>query len=275
MRLARNTVLELRSDPDPPVEHAALLIARDAYPDLDLARWKHALDVLALPLAARLAGVRTPAAQAEALAAYVYGELGFRGNDADYHDPRNSYLNDLMERRLGLPITLAVLLAALGRRVGIQVDGIGFPGHFLARIGGESGVIVDPFRGGRILDPSAQAQLAEMALGDAQSLRPEHLAPTSTLAIAVRMLLNLKHAHELRGDRASALVVTNRLVNLANSPEHRRDRGKHALALGAHRAAAADLARYLAERPEARDVAEVRNLLARAARDAAKNGVAS
>lgn len=275
MKSRQGTILELRDDPDPPVEHAALLIARDAYPQLDLSACKLRLDALAAPLATSVAHAHTPTQQAHALAAHVYGELGFHGNEADYHDPRNSYLNDVLERRVGLPITLAVLLCALGRRLGIQVDGIGFPGHFLARIGGERGVIVDPFRGGRILDERAQSELARRVLGEGRPLSAEHLAPSSTLAIAVRMLMNLKHAHERRGDHAAALLVTDRLVDLGGSAEHQRDRGTHALALGAHRAAAADLEHYLAARPGAPDAAEVHALLAKAKRGSVKSGAAS
>jgi regulator of sirC expression with transglutaminase-like and TPR domain len=275
MKSRKGNILELLDDPDPPVERAALLIARDAYPQLDLSAEKLRLDLLAAPLAAGIASAHTPTLQANALAAHLYDELGFHGNEGDYHDPRNSYLNDVVARRIGLPITLAVLLCAVGRRVGVQVDGIGFPGHFLARVGGERGVYVDPFRGGRILDERAQSELARSVLGEGRPLSAEHLAPSSTLAIAVRMLLNLKHAHERRGDHAAALVVTDRLVDLGGSAEHRRDRGKHALALGAHRAAASDLERYLAERPAARDAAEVHALLAQAKRSVTKSGAAS
>jgi regulator of sirC expression with transglutaminase-like and TPR domain len=259
--LARGTVLELLRDPDPPVERAALLIARDAHPALDIDAELGRLDALAEPLPPRLTPVDAPAAQARRLAEYVYGELGFDGDTESYDDPRNSYLDDVLDRRRGIPITLAVLLCAIGRRAGLRVEGIGFPGHFLARVGGPGGVYVDPFHRGRVLDEAALARLARSFLGSVGALEAGHLAPVSTKAIAVRMLMNLKRAHEKRADHGAALVVCDRLADLTGGVEFVRDRGLHALALGARAQAAEDLARYLGERPQARDAAEVRRVL--------------
>lgn len=247
-------------------EAAALLIARDAKPDLDVEQELVRIDVLAAPL-----GAIDPAAparvQAQALAAHMYEAHGFRGNEEDYNDPKNSYLDDVMARRTGIPITLAVILAAIGRRAGVQVDGIGFPGHFLARVGGEGGVLVDPFFGGRVLEQPELRRLASRMLGSASRMQPSHLEPVGLRSIVVRMLLNLKHAHELRRDHSRALVVCDRLVDLTSSPSFRRDRGLHALALGANAAAAADLEAYLEVRANAEDAAAVRRALQRAKSD--------
>lgn len=231
-------------------EAAALLIARDAKPGLDVEAWLQAIDALAAPLGDL--GARGAAADhAAALAAHLHEAHGFVGNEAEYFDARNSYLDEVLARRTGIPITLSVVWAAVGRRAGVRVDGVGFPGHFLARVGGPEGALVDPFHGGRVVSPRALERLAERTLGGADRLRPEHLAPVGLRPLVVRMLLNLKHVHEGQADHARALVVTDRLVDLTGALVFRRDRGLHALALGAHAQAREDLEAYLAVAGEA------------------------
>lgn len=227
-------------------EAAALLIARDARPSLDVAGQLARLDELAEPLAGLGSDTRDPRDQAAALAAHLHGTLGFHGNETAYYDARNSYLDEVLRRRTGIPISLAVVYAAVGRRVGVAVDGVGFPGHFLARVGGPEGVLVDPFHQGESLERPALRRLARRVLGN-RPLRPEHTAPVSLRPLIVRMLLNLKRVHENDRDHARALVVTDRLVDLTDAPVFRRDRGLHALALGAHAQASEDLQAYLAE----------------------------
>ncbi len=245
-------------------EAAALLVARDARPDLDVARELSRIDELAAPLS--IDPRSSPREQAQALAGHLHERLGFAGNEDDYFDPKNSYLDEVMTRRTGIPLTLAVLMAAVGRRAGVEVEGIGFPGHFLARVGGPSGVLVDPFFGGRVLDEASLRRLASRMLGSASRMTPAHLEPVGLRPLVVRMLLNLKHAHERRRDHAGALVVCDRLVDLTGSIGFRRDRGLHALALGANEAAAGDLAAYLEARAQAEDAAAVRRALERARR---------
>lgn len=250
----------------PPLDRAALLVARDARPELDVEGYLARLDAIAEPLVGTLGPASSPAAQAEALARHLGGRLGFCGNTAEYYDARNSYLDQVIDRRLGIPISLATLWISVGRRAGVIVEGIGFPGHFLARVGGPNGVYVDAFTGGRTLTQPDLATLARGFLGGSASVRAEHLAPVPTRAIVVRMLLNLKGIHEQRRDHASALVACDRLVDLVGSAEHRRDRGLHALALGAVEAANADLRAYLEARAGAPDVAAIEATLARASR---------
>jgi regulator of sirC expression with transglutaminase-like and TPR domain len=263
-------------DPDAPVEVLALLLAKDEYPRLSVAACLEKLDELAAPLRihamlGKKEGIAAldPRDQAEALRRLVYEELGFRGNESDYYDPRNSYLSDVIERRTGIPITLAIVLIAIGRRVGVEVEGIGFPGHFLTRIGGSEGVYVDPFFEGRVLNDGALERLAERFAGardgaGGRSLRPEHLHVVSPRSLVVRMLVNLKHAHERRHDHARALVVSDRLVDVTARATFRRDRGLHALALGASAAAIEDLEAYLSAASAPPDELVVRRALARA-----------
>src|SRR2546426_2959641 len=134
---------------------AALAIARIAYPDLDPAPSLRQLDDLAAAVRPRLYPQASPEAAVTELAGYLFGECGFRGNQEDYYDPRNSFLNDVLERRTGLPITLALVFMEAGARLGLSITGVGFPGHFLVRVEGDAGpVVLDPFFDGCVLDPA-------------------------------------------------------------------------------------------------------------------------
>lgn len=229
-----------------PPEVAALLIARDARPGLDVAAQLGVIDELSAPLAG-LGDAGDARDHAAGLAAHLHEVLGFHGNESAYYEALNSYLDSVLRRRTGIPITLCVVYAAVGRRAGVRVEGIGFPGHFLTRVGGPDGVLVDPFHGGRIVEPPMLERLAERALGGPGRLRPGHLMPVGLRPLVVRMLLNLKHVHESQNDHAMALVVTDRLVDLTDAIGFRRDRGMHALALGANEQARDDLKAYLAK----------------------------
>jgi len=254
-------------DPEPPVELAALLLAKDFAPDLDVPAALAEIDALAAPLAARVQRAKTARDLAAATGTWLFDELGFRGNEDDYYDPRNSYLHEVIRARAGIPISLTVVMIAVGRRAGVSIEGVGLPGHFLARVVGRrpgDSTLVDPFFRGREVTPTLAAELARRALGDAAKVRPEHLQAVGARAMTVRMLSNLKGIHEGRGDHASALVVCDRLVDLTGAPEARRDRARHLLALNAVQAAVEDLEAWLLARPDAPDAAEVRATLARA-----------
>jgi regulator of sirC expression with transglutaminase-like and TPR domain len=260
-----SALLEALAAQPPVIEDVALAIAADEYPHLDRARYRHALDDIAATVRARDGG----GARLAVMVRHLYAELGFHGNETDYYDPRNSYLNDVIDRRTGIPISLAVVLMAVARRLDLQMEGIGFPGHFLVRFGGPGGAFLDPFHEGRVLGRAELERLAARHLErSGASFEGEelerHLEPVGAHAIAVRMLGNLKHVHEQRGDHARALVVCDRLFDLSGAVFFRRDRGLHALALGAHRSAEGDLEAYLHEQPNAPDAPNVRPLLERA-----------
>src|SRR5213080_5101258 len=177
---------------------AALAIARIAYPDLDPAPYLRQLDGLAAAVRPRLHPGGSPEAAAAELAGYLFGECGFRGNQEEYYDPRNSYLNDVLERRTGIPITLAVVLIETGARLGLSITGVGFPGHFLVRVEGDAGsVVLDPFFGGRVLDVGELLARYRAFLGPrgdgVTSLPSDVLAATDAPAILARMLRNLLH----------------------------------------------------------------------------------
>lgn len=245
------------------VDDGALLIARDAYPALDIARCRAELDALATRFSSTLESGALVGEQIRHLGFVLFAEGGFRGNDDDYYDPRNSYLNDVLERRVGIPISLSVLVLAVCRRAGVVAEGVGFPGHFLVRVGGPAGVLIDPFNGGKPLDDTGLTAILRRSNPSAR-LSASHVQPVGMRAIWIRMLTNLRAIHEQRSDHRSALVVCDRLVELDAGPPARRDRGLHALALGAGAAAASDLDSYLKAAPNAPDRADVERALSKA-----------
>lgn len=265
-----NELRRLLSRPDTTVERAALALSSDARPALDVEATLAHLDELAAPLG-DLSRLPSAAARARALSDRLHGELGFAGNAQDYYDPWNSYLDRVLERRVGIPISLSVLWMAVGRRARVHVEGVGFPGHFFVRVGGERGVHADPFAGGRVVDGPHLAALVQRFVGDPRHMRPELMAPVGVEAIVVRMLANLGAAYRRSGDHARRMLVCDRLVELTGQPEHVRDRGLSAFGFGSYLTAVEDLAAYLVARPAARDVAHVRGVLDRARSLAGRN----
>jgi regulator of sirC expression with transglutaminase-like and TPR domain len=247
----------LAIDPEVPIERVAFAIAADVYPALDLDAFEAELDALAAPMLARRNAPRDPRGQAQWLCGHVQGTLGFQGDSQTYYDPRNSFVPWVLARRRGIPISLAIVMMAIGRRAGIPVEGVGFPGHFLARVGGPEGVLVDPFHRGPPLETAALERLARRALGPDARVQPEHLQTCANPAIAARMLANLDAIYTARGERALAMLVNDRLYELTDDPLRLRNRGLHARALGAISSAEADLSAYLCRRPDAPDRASV------------------
>lgn len=242
----------------------ALLIARDAYPRLDVARQVARIAELVPPGMGEAARGRSAVEQAEWMGEHLYRRCGFRGNDQDYYDPRNSYLNDVVERRLGIPITLGVIYLSAARGAGLRAAGVNFPGHFLIRIdaGKDDVVFVDPFHGGGLLDREALEDLWGRVTGTPGALDARALGPVGARAILMRMLRNLRGVHAARGDFRALLLVLDRILELdPTSHDDRRDRGLLAAKLGAPRAALSDLQGYLRAAPESGDVAEVRRLV--------------
>jgi regulator of sirC expression with transglutaminase-like and TPR domain len=261
---SRSELARLVADPQGTAEEGALLIARDAYPALDVSRYLRALDELAAPLARRTGPADDPFAQARAIGHYLFSELGFRGNHEAYYDPRNSYLSDVLDAKKGIPLTLAIVILALARRCGVMAEGVAFPAHFLVRLGGPGGCYVDPFLGARILTQLDLEILLKRALGPEAELKREHLVIADVRAMLIRTLNNLRSIFQKRGDHARGMLVCDRLVDLDAGPSALRDRGIFALAEGAFEAARADLGAYLAAMPEAGDRATVEKAIARA-----------
>ncbi len=192
---------------------AALMVAEAEYPGLDIARYIDMLDTLAGRVRDAIAA--TPAApQMATVLRVLYEDLGFRGNSADYYDPKNSFLNDVLERRRGIPITLAIVLVEVCRRVGVDAQGVSFPGHFLVRSAVNGGaMIIDPFDG-RPLDAEDLQLLYVRATNDEGPIDPRLLEPATTLQVVLRMLNNLRGIYEGRGDQLRLRGVLQRMALL-------------------------------------------------------------
>lgn len=197
--------------------------------------------------------VRRAGAKRRALALidFLARERGFRGNQDDYYDRRNSYLNDVIDRRLGIPITLAVIYIEVGRRIGLDIRGVGFPGHFLALHRGEDGsTIIDPFFG-VALDEAACVERLRAIAGPEASFDPRMLSVVGTAQILTRMLANLKMIHLRSNDAAAALACSERILLLnPDLPDELRDRAALYLRLECWEAARRDLDRFLEIAPD-------------------------
>src|SRR5262245_36435359 len=228
------------------------------YPDLDPAGHLARLDGVA---ADAPAGCRSGDGRArlEHLCRYLFEDLGFAGNREDYYDPRNSLLNDVIDRRLGIPITLSLVLMEVGRRVGLAIEGVGLPGHFVARLAGQENLLVDPFDAGAPLTPDACAALVERAVGQRVPLTDAAFATVGKRQFLARMLMNLKGIYWRRKDWGRAAGVADRLLVLDPAAAgERRDRGVALAHLGDLRRGLADWEQYLAEQPDASDGEQVR-----------------
>jgi regulator of sirC expression with transglutaminase-like and TPR domain len=196
---ARYTELVSRPEPEIALDEAALLIAEHAHPGLDVDARLDQLDELA---------TRASGLSASELATMLFVTEGFRGNADDYGDPRNSFLDDVLDRRLGIPITLSVVMIEVGRRGGLQLEGVGMPGHFL--VGGAPGEWFDPFHGGARLDLEGCAALFARTQ-PAMSFHPQFLRPVGSLVIVHRMLANLQGTFVQRDPSAGVWVARLRL----------------------------------------------------------------
>lgn len=244
------------------LERLVLAVARTGTPELDAAAVSAELDRLAERVADEVSPSSPPDRLASGLARAIGGTLGFRGDPGVFAGPEGSYLDRVIERRTGLPILLAIVWMRLGARIGVPISGIGYPGHFLARLDLPGAPIyVDPFAGGALVD--AADLLARLPPGAPRTL----LDPSPTRAIVHRVLTNLKHLHVDRGEHDLALGVVDRLLLVSGEiPVEVRDRGLLLLRLGRRPEGVRDLERYLALAPEAADRAAVESVLARVRR---------
>ncbi|MDP3278488.1 MAG: transglutaminase-like domain-containing protein [Deltaproteobacteria bacterium] len=248
---------ELLADPFARAEAVACAVEACLSPQLDEATLRAELDAIAEPLRPRMRALTDPRRQAFLLSNHLYTTLGFRGNESQYYDPRNSLISQVIARRMGIPITLGVLWIALGDRLELDVKGVGFPGHFLVRLGGDEGVLVDPFFRGAVLDDAALERLLRRTTGTTQRVQPAFLQTVSTSMLATRMLSNLDGIYAGRGEHAHAMITADQLYELTGRAEHLRDRGLRALALGATASAHNDLEQYLLASPDADDRARI------------------
>lgn len=269
------TLAQLAADPFAPVDLAelALHVAADEYPHLDIPAYLARLDELADAARPRVEAADALTDRVVALAGVLFGEFRFEGNADDYYDPRNSYLNDVLDRRLGLPITLAILAGAVAGRCGLTVHGVGLPGHFISKAVDPSGaeVLFDPYHGGHVLDRPGCEALIEAVTGRPFAATDDTLAATPPGFVAQRLLTNLKGSYLREPDYPRAARVIGRLVRLTpGDAVQRRDYGVALLHAGKPGQAIDQLEVYLAARPGADDAGAVRAFLSDARRDVAK-----
>lgn len=265
---ARDRFAELARLPDDEIDLAlaALLIAAEEYEGLDVRAYASKIDALAAGARARVDGAsvgETPRLVVDRYHAYLFEELGFRGNEDDYYDPRNSFLNDVLDRRTGIPISLAAIYVEVARRLGWPVRGVGFPGHFLAKWELPAGeIVVDPFFGAVITEDDCRELLTRVSNGQL-TFRRELLAALPTRGILARMLANLKAIWVKKSDFVRAISACDRiLLVVPDAVIEYRDRGLLWGKLECHRPALADLERYLERAPRAADNRTIREHVA-------------
>ena len=249
-----------------PLLGTALLIARDEYPQLDADHYDALVDAHARDLRTQVDAQDTAPQKMAVINRRLFDELGYAGDNEHYYDPRNSYLNEVFERRLGNPISLALVQIEVARRLGVPLDGVSFPGHFLVRLPVDDGVLVmDPFNGGRPLDEDELRQRARPHLGgeapDDRAL-VQILSPASHRAILMRVLRNLHGVYAERDDWERAARSADRILRLSpDNADALRDRGLAYLKMGHRVGARNDLGRYLQINPEATDSGPLRERL--------------
>ena len=259
---------------------AALLIAAEEYPSLDVDLYLGRLNLIANSVRDRITDDDDAEQVISALNFTLFDELGFRGNRESYYDPRNSFLNQVIERRLGIPITLTVVYMEVARRIGFAVYGVGLPSHFIAGHAGEAGEIyIDPFNQGRVLGRAGVEEMFSELSGGAIELKEEYLSPVKAKQIITRMLSNLLNIYlgnySGAGDRytdyARALRMMERiiLINPASSA-HVRDYGLLLAANGKMKEAVEELERYLAMAPDSADAESIRNQISSIRKEQAK-----
>ncbi len=249
-----------RPDHDVDLAEAALLVAAEEYEGLDVRAYLARLDEMGAALRARLDDEPRPERAIMALNHYLFQEQGFRGNSEQYYDARNSYLNEVIERRTGIPITLCTVFMEVARRAGLEVEGVGLPGHFVVRVHTPSRpLLVDPFHGGTLLsEKDCQDRLDRIFNGKVQ-LEPKMLRPCRRKEMLERILRNLKAIYLRDQDKDRALRVVDLLIRLQpGSADDLRDRGTLYAALDCYGLAARDLESYLALAPGAKDAEELR-----------------
>lgn len=242
---------------------ATLLIAKEEYPDLDVAAYLARLDAMADDVRALTGGSQDPHRVIAGLGEHLFRRLGFRGNAEDYYDPKNTFLNEVLDRRLGIPITLSAVYLEVGRRLGLSIRGAGMPGHFLVKyLGPGEEIVIDPFGGGGIVSPSDCQRILDRIFDGKLCFEPGMLSIVGTRQILARMLTNLKAIYFNNEDYGKALSIVERLLILhPYEASEIRDRGLLSCQLRRYVEAIADLERYLRQAPEANDSETIREHL--------------
>ncbi len=234
---------------------AALLVAREEYPQLPEERYLGQLDLLAEEARDRLDDENAPLVVLQELLGSLYRRHGFRGNREAYYDPRNSFLNDVLDRRLGIPLTLGIVVLEVGWRLGLPVEGVNFPGHFLVRFKGDAiDLLVDPYDGGAVRFEDEAQELLDRVYGGMIRVHDSFLKAATKREMLVRLLANLKSLYLNVRDHSRALAAVERILLLRPiAAGEIRDKGVILARLGRKQEAVEQLEAYLNVAPEASD----------------------
>jgi regulator of sirC expression with transglutaminase-like and TPR domain len=254
------------------LSRAALTIALTDYPDLDIPDYLARIDLLANEVTGRLGPEADIYRSIAALNYVLFRQYGFHGNRDDYFNPKNSFLNEVIERKTGIPITLSVLYMEVAQRVGLRLDGVGFPGHFLVKcVGDGEEIVIDPFNSGEIRSREDIDKMLFDLYGGKVVFHSDFLASSTKKDILKRMLANLKAIYTNGNDLVRSLSALDRLVILdPTSALDIRDRGTVYLRLECYAQAREDFETYLRLRPDAEDAMLVREQLVGLAKEATR-----
>ena len=258
--------LALAESPDDQIDlaKAAFLIAATEYPQLDISHELGVLDSLSAGASKRLGENHEPLYCLNTLSEYLFDEIGFHGNPEDYYNPRNSFLNDVLSRRLGIPITLSLVFLEVGKRLDVPLVGVGMPGHFLLRHRDEENLFIDSFHQGVLLSEEECAERMRQVTQANIAWDSRLLAPLSNRDYLARILRNLKGIYWQNQDPRRALTMIDRLVALyPEAAQERRDRGLVHYQLQHHEQAIHDLEFYLDSQPPSDDNQDIQRLVSR------------
>ena len=248
-----------RPEEDLDLGRAALLVAGEEYPDLDVAEHLRRLDGYADAVRRLAPDGLTPEELAKLIGRYLFEEQGFQGNSADYYNPDNSYFNRVLDTHIGIPITLSLLFLEVARRVGLRCRGVGMPGHFLVGLEG-SEFYFDPFNGGSALTADDCRRLAEGLFGPRMTWRDGYLTPCTKYEFLFRLLNNLKIVYERTGvlDKAAGVIQRMIMVNPEATSLY-KDLAEMQYQMQQYRAAIRSLESYLRATPEAPDAQQAKS----------------
>ncbi|MDX2243976.1 MAG: tetratricopeptide repeat protein [Leptolyngbyaceae cyanobacterium bins.302] len=263
--IARQLFRQEIEQPDEQInlERAALYIAMEEYPTLDVDAYVNGLDTMAADVVEQLPLELYPMKVLRSINQYLFEDLGFAGNQTEYYDPRNSFLNDVIDRRTGIPITLSLVYLAIAERIGFPMIGVNMPGHFLIRPAvDEMDVFVDPFHHGEILFPQDCRELLGKMFDRPVELRPEYVEPIGNRQFLGRLLTNLKVIYVNQKEFSKALDALDRILLLfPDVALEIRDRGVLHYRLNRYTLARQDFEHYLAIEPLAEDAQLIREIL--------------
>jgi regulator of sirC expression with transglutaminase-like and TPR domain len=252
-----------KSEPQIDLARVALLVAQEEYPQLPVELYLARLDQLAEEVKDRLADETAPLVILGELTDTLYRRRKLKGNRRAYYDPRNSFLNDVLDRGLGIPLTLAIVLLEVGWRLGLPVEGVNFPGHFLVRFRGDAlDLLIDPFDSGKTRFEDQAQELLDQVYGGVVQIQESFMRVADRREIIVRLLTNLKGVYLNVKDYQRALAAVERILLVQpDSPGDIRARGTLLAKVGRKAEAADQLETYLERVPTSTDAARIRAMV--------------